>query len=252
MSFSVKNGLFPIAQIKSGKYKRDILYVDDNDDEPDDLGNEIKASMQPLMNTDSSDKRVVEYIAGPSGVGKTTIAIELIKNYLKVFPKTPFYLFSRTPWREDPAYRELEREPIQIILDESNVDDDITSKFPHGSLIFFDDVTTIAEKIIKNKIEHLIRDILEVGRKLRLNIIITNHLLVPIDQAFARTIMNELQMLTIFPKSGAVQQITHVLKTYFGFSAVQIKRILALPSRWVRISRTYPQYVLYDKGAYIP
>jgi hypothetical protein len=251
MSFSVKDGLFPIAQIKSGKYNREILYITDNP-KSKDLGPQVDESVKPLMNTDTSEKRVVEYIAGPSGVGKTTIAIELIKNYLRLFPKTPFYLFSRTPWQEDPAYKSLKRPPIQINLGEEDIDQDITSQFPHGSLIFFDDVTTIADKNIKKKIEHLICDILEVGRKARLNIIITNHLIVPIDQAFARTILNELQMLTIFPKSGAVQQITHVLKTYFGFSPIQIKRILTLPSRWVRISRTYPQYVLYDKGAYIP
>ena len=80
---------------------------------------------------------------------------------------------------------------------------------------------------------------------------ITNHLIIPNEKKFARTVLNEIQYLTIFPKSGSSQQIRYVLKTYFGFKDKQITKILNLDSRWVRISKSYPMYILYDKGAYI-
>ena len=109
---------------------------------------------------------------------------------------------------------------------------------------------TIINKQIKEAVEALIADVLEVGRKLDLSIIITSHLINP-GGKLTRTILNELQSLVIYPSSGSSYQIQYVLKQYFGLNHAQIETILKLPSRWVSIIKSYPLTVIYQHGTYI-
>lgn len=197
------------------------------------------------------DERTVSYIAGPSGSGKTTYALNLIKPYVELFPNKPFFLFSRTDYRGDPAYDELK--PMQIPINENMLAHpiDITKELQGGSIVFFDDCNTIQNDKLKQAVEKLIGDILEVGRKLDITIIITSHLVIPNDKKIARTILNEMQMLTVFPKCGSSQQIRYCLKQYYGLTNKQIDSILALRSRWVTISKSFPNYVMYENGCFI-
>jgi len=119
------------------------------------------------------------------------------------------------------------------------------------SLILFDDTNTVQADKVRKSIGKLINDILEVGRKLNITIVLTNHLVIPNERKESRVIMNEIQSLTVFPKSGSSQQIMYALKTYFGLNKDQIQEILELPSRSVTIYKSYPQYVVYEKGCYI-
>lgn len=197
-------------------------------------------------------ERFVDYVAGPSGSGKSTMASSLATEFKKIYPKKPIYIFSRTSVDNDPAYKKLK--PIQISLDETIVEDPINIEkeiTEGGALMIFDDCTTIRDEAIKKEVQKLMEDAMEVGRKINCNMIILNHLVIPNEKKFARTVMNELQNLTIFPKSGSSQQIRYALKTYFGLNNKQIDTILSLNSRWVRISKSYPMYVLHENGSYI-
>jgi hypothetical protein len=198
------------------------------------------------------EERFVDYISGPSGSGKSTQAASTAAEFRKIYPRKPIYIFSRTEVKNDPAFAKLK--PIQIPIDEGLLEDpiNITEEVTEGgALMIFDDCGTIQNDAFKKEVEKLMMDAMEVGRKLNCNMIITNHLVVPNDKKFARTIMNEMNTLTVFPRSGSSQQIRYALKIYFGLTNQQIDRIIDLDSRWVRISKTYPQYVLYDKGAFI-
>lgn len=218
------------------------------------IGKEFKPpkNMKLLPIPDLTD-RFVDYIAGPSGSGKSTVTAMLANQFQKIFPLKPVYIFSRTDAKDDPAFKGLKR-IHQIHLDDSIVEDpiDIVSEIKEGgALMIFDDCNTIQNDKIKKEVEKLMADAMEVGRKLKCNMIITSHLVVPNEKKMARTILNEMHNLTIFPKSGSSQQIRYALKTYFGMNNHQIDKILATKSRWVRISKTYPQYVLHSGGAYI-
>ena len=90
---------------------------------------------------------------------------------------------------------------------------------------------------------------MKVGIKLNCNMIVTSHLVVPNEKKIARTVLNEMHSLTVFPEIGQCQQIKYALKTYFGMNNNQIDKILSTKSRWVRISKTYPQYVVHSGGA---
>lgn len=245
---NIKSGK-PLAIINGGKNNGKIICLDENiKDGYTEIIMKNDNYLKPLMNF---KERGVYYIAGPSGSGKTTYAISLIKDYLKLYPETNFFLFSRTNYLNEPAFKNMRIK--QIIIDESLLTNpiDIEKELNGKSILFFDDCGTIQNNKLKIYIEQLMSDIMEVGRKLNISIIITNHLVLPNDKKFARICMNEVQYITIFPKSGSSQQINYALKTYFGLNKKQINKILQLDSRWVTIIKQYPMIVIYNKGIYI-
>jgi hypothetical protein len=239
----------PIAIIDGGDNNGKLICIDENqEDGYEDIELVPNSKLRPLMNMID---RGVYYIAGCAGSGKSTYAISLIKDYLKMYPETEFYIFSRTNAQEDPAFAGVKINQIKI--DESLLNNpiDIEKELGPRSILFFDDCNTIQNDKLKKYVESLMSDIMEVGRKLKINIVITNHLVIPNEKKFSRTVLNELQSMTIFPRSGASQQISYALKTYFGLSKKQINRILNLPSRYVTILKHYPMTVLYQGGVYI-
>ena len=63
--------------------------------------------------------------------------------------------------------------------------------------------------------------------------------------------INECSRYVLFPSSGSTYHITRFLKVYCSMSKDQVRKVLTTPSRWVCVSLTYGQYVLYDTGAYL-
>ena len=141
----------------------------------------------------------------------------------------------------------------QVKIDETILEHpiNIETELVGGSILLFDDCNTLQNDKLKKQIDKLMGDIMEVGRKLDITIIITNHLVIPNERKMARTLLNEAQIITVFPKSGSTQQIAYALKTYFGLSKRQIDELLDLPSRWVTVYKNYPMFVMYEYGAYI-
>jgi hypothetical protein len=238
----------PIAMIDGGFNDGKVICIDET---KKDGADEIELSNGKIKALMDFKNRGVYYIAGPSGSGKTSYAINIIKDYLKMYHNTDFFLFSRTSYKNDPAFNGMKIN--QILLDENLLDNpiDIENELTERSILYFDDCNTVQNKKIKEYIENLAGDIMEVGRKLNITIIMTNHLVIPNERKIARTIMNEVQYLTVFPKSGSSQQITYALKTYFGFNKTQITKLLALNSRWVTIIKSYPITIIYENGIYI-
>jgi hypothetical protein len=228
-----------------------VYYEDSESSESEDIGDNFEIEDGKLLPIPKVNERSVDFIAGPSGSGKSTYASQLATSFKKIYPEKDFFIFSRTDAKNDPAFSRLR--PIQIKIDESIVDNpiDITKELTGGCLILFDDCNTVQDDKQKKAIDKLMADIMEVGRKLNIWIIMTNHLVIPNEKKIARTILNEMQSLTVFPKSGSTQQIRYCLKQYYGLNNKQINEIISLPSRWVTIYKDYPMSVLYDKGAFI-
>lgn len=221
------------------------------EDEDDELGEVFEIDDGKLVQLPKIDERSVDYVSGPSGSGKTTQAVGLMRAFKRIYPEKDIYVFSRADVRNDRAFAGIR--PTQITIDESIVKQpiDITKELTGGCMVLFDDCNTVQDDKQKKAIDKLMADIMEVGRKLGIWIIITNHLVIPNEKKVARTILNEMQSLTVFPKSGSVQQIRYVLKNYFGLNNKQIEEIVTLPSRWVTIYKNYPMSVLYEKGAFL-
>ncbi len=244
--FSSRAG-HPLALINTGPKKGELISLADNGN----LGSDFRlaeGTIVPIL--DTTGNRSVEYIAGPSGSGKSTIVADLVKRYLKLHPNANALLFSRSPQEDDPAFDDVDFEQIDIDDDLVGIRFDITALRP-GSLLVFDDVATVSSKRQREAVELIMMDALEVGRKYNISVIITSHLIIPNDKKFARTIMNEIQYLTVFPQSGSTHQIKYVLKQYMGLDTNAINKVLSLRSRWVRVHGRFPRFVLYQQGGYL-
>lgn len=193
----------------------------------------------------SDDVRVI-FIAGPSGSGKSHFAAQYIRKYKKLYKKAEFHLFSKLD--EDKVLDKLE--PHRITIDQSLVDDPIDlSEVPDHSIILFDDIDTISDKKLQDAINNIKAQILEMGRHRDIKCLITSHLISGNAKKDARIILNEMQMLVIFPQSGSAYQINYTLKTYFGLSSTQIKHIMNIESRWIAIRKIFPQALLSEHEA---
>jgi len=194
--------------------------------------------------------REILYICGPQGSGKSYYAAQYIKQYLHKFPNRGAILFSRI--QKDKAFKgikKLYRIDLEKLLD---TDIDIKNDLK-GSLCIFDDIEMMNKDIYKI-LESLKNDIIKNGRDQEekgndIHCIVTNHQCT--DYRSTRDILNECTSITIFPRSSIPYNIKRLLNQYLGFDKKIIKKILSLNSRWVTIYIQYPQYVLYEHGAFL-
>jgi hypothetical protein len=62
--------------------------------------------------------------------------------------------------------------------------------------------------------------------------------------------MNELHDLVIFPRGSSKKSIIYVLDKYFAMDSKKIKEILNTDSRYVVVSKCYPNYIMEEKRCY--
>jgi hypothetical protein len=270
--FSFKRGK-PVAVIKGGEYNGFILFVSDliksKPKKPcckkcgtqcyykpcckkcefcklEIIPKDIQIDDGVFQQIISLQDRII-YIAGPSGSGKSTYAGKYISIYKKIYPKADFYVFSRLD--KDPAIDYLK--PHRVKIDQSLIDEpiEIKKEIKKNSIILFDDIDTIQDKKLQMQVNRLKGDLLEIGRHMNIRIVVTSHLVNPNERTAARTLLNEMNTLTIFPKSGSNYQSEYALKKYFGLSTKQIKTILNMDSRWITLFKMYPQLVLSEHRA---
>lgn len=246
MSLTLKDGkMIALIHDKSDK----LLFVNDSNTKGyKRISMDGKSCLEPILDDRG---RSITYICGASGSGKSTMAKGLITNFNRMFPESQVYLFSKVS--TDPAFDDLEKQKIitripideQLAIEPINVLEDIEE----WSLVIFDDIDTIIDKNILKAVNNIKLQILEIGRHKNIYCIVTSHLITTSDRAGTRTMMNEMHNLVIFPKGGgSVYQQRYCLKNYLGFNNRQIDEILnTSDSRWVWISKNYPQYVLTQK-----
>jgi hypothetical protein len=248
--FSVTSGK-PIAIIIGGPHEGEILSTTTTDDE-DALASDIEikdGKLEPLLEIGN---RGVEYIAGPSGAGKSTYLAGLVRRHIKLNPDANVLLFSRGSGTDEPAFDDLRSSIRQAVIDEDLLKSppDVT-KMAAGTLLIFDDVGTIHDDKLRKGVQKIIMDCAEVGRKYRIYLLVTSHLIIPNDRNFARVMMNEMQYLTLFPGAGGSSAIAYVLKKHVGFSPKQVERVVSSTSRWARIHTHSPRWVMEEKATYI-
>ena len=248
-----------VARIATGESKGEIIYLDRSAQRTaEGSGLELDLKNDKLVPLMSVDTRAVEFVAGCSGAGKSRYTAQLIKDWKKLNPDGRVYFFSCTSYKEDPAYNKIKMK--QVTLDtrllkadskKGELDDAIIKALRPGSLIVFDDVGTIINPKIKGAVCQLIMQIMEIGRRMRLWLILTNHLLNPAEKLLGRTVMNEMSNFTCFPQSGSKKQIRYALDKYFEMDKHQINKVLSLPSRWVTLSKQSPLTVTHENGIYL-
>lgn len=250
MSLNYKKGV-PIAYVKGGKQDDSILYLS-----TDKKGiKEVKIKDGKFEVLIDPDKREIIYIAGPAGVGKSTISRSITDVYHELFPNAPIFLFSKLT--DDPAFDDLQEsgEIIRVVINEQLIEqpievlEEVDPKV--GALFIFDDTDTINNKKILERINALKRDIMEVGRHNNIYSLQTSHLINGTSKNDTRYILNELNKMIIFPGSGGYKQQRYVLENYWGMNKKDIEKLLDTDSRWLLISKNYPQYILTENKCYL-
>ena len=246
MSFTSKGGI-EVAVVKGGQSNKEVVYIEDENDKKSKIMKHkaIKtvACEDGVFQMLPNEKIRVIYITGQAGSGKSVWSATYIRLYMKVHPKAKFYIFSQLS--KDPAFDHLK--PHRITLDESlienpiNIEEDINEH----DLILFDDCSD-NEKELQEAIDNLETRLLVHGRKMKIQVLITSHLLNPDNSKHSRHRLNEMQTLVFFPQSGSAAQLTHALKVQYGFSARQVQSILQIESRWIAITKIFPNILISE------
>lgn len=193
-----------------------------------------------LPTPDVTCQRDVIYVSGPSNSGKSTFISKYLDEYKEIYPERNAFLFSAVT--QDVAF---DGKVTRVNL----LDEPVDIRDLQDSIAIFDDVDVISNKQIRDWVIALRDACLETGRHLNITTCCTSHQIC--NNLKTKILLQEATKVVVFPRSGSTYHITRFLKCYCGFTTPQINKFLSLPSRWVMVSKTYPQYVLYNDGAYM-
>ena len=196
------------------------------------LGDHIESKLKLLPKL---KQRECILISGPSGVGKSYIAKEYIKEFKNLKPKYNVILWSKKPFENFKIPYKHMSSKIQDIKDIKL--DDIKN-----SLVIFDDYENIGETKEESKsIEYLLNNILNVGRSFNIYCIIITHIMM--NYHSTKNILNECSKIIMFPNGGNKYQYRKYLKTYVGMGNKEIEDIMKIKDRSVVINKNYPMYL---------
>lgn len=205
---------------------------------------EVKGS-DIFPDVDPKSERIL--VSGPSGAGKSTWVSRYAAKYKRKFSKRPIYLISSIA--SDAVLDKLKpiRVDIDMFYDEEH-EIDPEESFTK-SLVIFDDVDTICDRKLRNKVLALRDFMLEQSRHYQTHLICTSHILMNGQQT--RRLLNEGSKYVLFPNSNA-HQISNFLQKYIGLQKRSVDRFLTedRESRWKLISRDYPLYVISKHFVY--
>lgn len=187
------------------------------------------------------------YIVGPNGSGKSWQAGKYCESYNIAYPKSKIVMF--TPHEKDEAYKNVQNLIIMDLNDESLFDEPLDITKLSSCLVIFDDTDNHQVKKSKLWLDNLEKDLIMNGRKYGIYVLSIAHMMM--NGASTRHKIAEASRTIFFPHSGSVYHITRYLTIYAGLNKEMVKTVLNLRSRWVCISNTYPQYILYDRGIFL-
>ena len=202
-----------------------------------------KGSVFPIPQMDS--ERI--YISAPSGSGKSTFIGQYLEQIRKQDKKRPIYIFSRVA-EDEPLdrFKKTTRIPLEMKFWEKYK---IKPEDFKKSVCIFDDIDTITDKALLSLVRSFRDDLLECGRHFDITTICTSHLIS--NYSKTRTMINEANAVVLFPKGAGQYSVKQFLEKNIGLSSGQIKQILNLPTRWLFIWKSYPRYIVYQKGVLI-
>jgi len=185
------------------------------------------------------------YIVGPNGSGKSWQSGKYCESYNMLYPKNKIIMFS--PHEKDEAYSNVKNLVIVNLNDPNLISEPLDITRLNNKLVIFDDCDNHQDRKIKVWLDSLEKDIIMNGRKYGIYTISICHMMM--NGTSTRHKIAEAGRTIFFPSSGSTYHIKRYLLVYCGLDKEQIFRILNIPSRWVCISNTFPQYLLWDCGA---
>jgi hypothetical protein len=246
---NVENMGKPVAIIlnETDKKNNKALYVESKKENVINPMTEIilKSNEKLQQIPDTSSERMILYITGSSGSGKSFYTRQFCETYRKLYPKREIYLFSSL---SDDSSIDKIKGLKRLKITQELMNEDLTAADFKDSLVIFDDTDCITDKVKKAKINGILNSLLETGRHFNASVIYTSHL--PCAGNDTKRILNEAHSITIFPNGLGGRSLKYLLDSYLGLDKEQIKRVKKTDSRWVTIVKSYPMVVLTEKEAY--
>lgn len=210
----------------------------------------------PLIHPDdpSSEKskyRTVSYVAANAGAGKTVFTTALAKKYHFIWPDRPIWGVCMTPMKNDPAWAgiPIHQLPVETFKNlggetvEEKKESTLESLFGNtGCLLILDDWDSFeGEK--KKWMRTLIKQAIDLGRKMLISIIVTSHQISNYHET--RDIITASEFVTLFPQHGMPHHLRYICKK-LGLSQTQTDRLFDM-GRWVTIHTIAPRFILSEK-----
>jgi hypothetical protein len=187
------------------------------------------------------------FVCGAMGSGKSWWCSDYAEMYRKIYQTNHIFLFSQKT--EDKAFDDRPSLKVRRIkFDDAFIkkEFDLTKeKDFHNSLIIIDDVSTIPNKKIIQKILQSILQFVTLGRQFHCYVLITSHMFYSFtNKELYASIQTEVNRLVWF-RGVNVHQLTYVLRIYWGYENKQVRRWLKLDpdSRFTCINKM-PAYLL--------
>ena len=197
----------------------------------------------PDMRVDKEGKPFVStyYSAGKAGSGKSTDLTNFLDMFQCLHPEIPIYGVSNQDISEDDKFKDIKY--VQLPIDElvrNGKEFDLEAWFGRkGAFVFMDDVdSTPPEKRVV--LLHIIKLILNDGRKLNLNLAVTNHLLR--DWNNTRDIIHGSTFISLFPLNTMHEELMGML-TKLGVPKDVRERFREM-GEWVTIHNSEPICVI--------
>jgi hypothetical protein len=193
-------------------------------------------------------ERLVYYISGPSGVGKSYLTANIVrrlKEYYKKHHKMNKNIYMFSVKNEDKAFDDLPdfyRLSLQDLVDQPLELEDI-----NNSICIFDDCDVFLNKAIEKAINYHKELILEVGRSHNIDCFITSHITSNYNKT--KIYFNEMHCKIVFPNLMSYHNLRYLL-VKLGLPKDEIKTISELPTEWIKIIPKY-KLIIYEKGAYL-
>ena len=242
LNFEQSGKAVAIIKNKDAKIKDKTIYLSNDDDvrSPYDMIEGSKNETISLI-TPTKDNRIVLYIIGMSGSGKSYWSANYIKEYQKKNPNNKVFIIS--PIYDDESINSIKNlERINPNSENYIESPPPLSYFQHG-LIICDDIEAYGKKTL-NRVMALINAVLTTGRHLNISLLFLSH--TATNGNMSKIILTESHGLIIFPQNMSGKSSRYLLDNYYGLNKHQIEKVKKLPSRTVIIFRSYPTLIISE------
>jgi len=240
---------------KDGNKKETVkkIYINAHDEQKHGVLTDFKCGkhehIRPIMCRQSNGHSNRVFCSGSSLAGKSFIASELAKSYHEQFPKHNICLFSYLDGDENYQWMKKLKCFKKIRIDNTLIEDPITIDELHDSLVIFDDIEHFSNRYLLKELEILRNSLLNAGRHVNADVIIVKQQL--LDSHHTKPILNSAFQIYGFGQSASKYQLGQWLKRYINLDQKLIKRVMAVPSRWVCVNNSTCMYALHSQGCFM-
>lgn len=236
------------SEDKKVKKKEDAIYVTSEEDKHKRVeffqNLELEEGERFQFVPDKKRDRTSLMIVGRNGSGKSYYIAQYLKEFIKMYPTYPIYLFSS---KNEDTNLDTIKQIIRVKIDDSFVTNPMKYEDLDKSMCIFDDVDgfrNTAKLPMRNEIYHLRDTILKNGRSYKIHIICTNHDSTGRD---VTACLNESDAIVFFMANYNRSQ-RYLLESYVGLDKDQIKNIRNNKSRSTTYIKSFPNVILQERN----